>query len=461
MESASDELSQLRARLDAAERMIVEQDARIQKLLEIIDSLQRGNKRQAAPFSKGPPKPDPKPPGRKPGDSYGRHAHRAIPPHIDETYDAPLPLHCPGCSGEVIFEKIEPQYQTEIPRQPIHRQFNVHVGSCSCCRKRVQGRHRLQTSNALGAANSQIGPDAQALAVLLNKNAGLSHGKIRRFFHDAFGIGIARATPARTMLRAAVRLLPAYGEIQIAVKNSGWVVPDETGWKVGGLLQWMHVFVTEKATLYLIRPSRGFDVPREALGANYSGDMTHDGWSVYDQFYDAHHGTCNGHLLVRCNRLLETATGGAVNFPRHIKALLHAGLAVRDARDAGRLSLFKSTVLADVLTSRLKKLCGPKTHPGNERFAKFLHWNCCDVFRYLSRPNLHATNWLAEQALRPAIVNRKVWGGNRTDNGAHAQGVIASVLRTLAQNGQKALDYLAQTFRAQPGKAPQLLSPAI
>ena len=50
MESAGDELSQLRARLDAAERMIVEQDARIQKLLEIIDSLRRGNKRQAAPF---------------------------------------------------------------------------------------------------------------------------------------------------------------------------------------------------------------------------------------------------------------------------------------------------------------------------------------------------------------------------------------------------------------------------
>lgn len=150
------------------------------------------------------------------------------------------------------------------------------------------------------------------------------------------------------MLRAALRLLPAYGEIQIAVKNSDWVVSDETGWKVGGLLQWLHVFVTDKATLYLIRPSRGFDVPHEALGADYAGDMTHDGWSVYEQFYAAHHGACNGHLLVRCNRLLETATGGAVNFPRRIKALLHAGLAVRDARNAGHISLFKSAVQGKV-----------------------------------------------------------------------------------------------------------------
>jgi hypothetical protein len=165
------------------------------------------------------------------------------------------------------------------------------------------------------------------------------------------------------MLRAAQRLLPAYGEIQISVKSSDWTVPDETGWKVGGLLQWLHVFVTEKATLYLIRPSRGFDVAEEALGSDYSGDMTHDGWSVYPQFYAAQHGTCNGHLFVRCNRLLETATGGAVNFPRRIKALLQAGLAVRDARDAGRISHFKSTVFAGVLTSRLENYAARRRIP--------------------------------------------------------------------------------------------------
>jgi hypothetical protein len=70
-----------------------------------------------------------------------------------------------------------------------------------------------------------------------------------------------------------------------------------------------------------------------------------------------------------------------VNFPRQIKALLHAGLADRDARDAGHITLFKSAVLADVLTQRLKKQCAPKTHLGNERLAKFLHWNRHDVFR--------------------------------------------------------------------------------
>ena len=50
-------------------------EARIAKL----EALARGAKRQAAPFSKGPPKSDPKPPGRKSGEDYGTHHRRALP----------------------------------------------------------------------------------------------------------------------------------------------------------------------------------------------------------------------------------------------------------------------------------------------------------------------------------------------------------------------------------------------
>jgi transposase len=36
------------------------------------------------------------------------------------------------------------------------------------------------------------------------------------------------------------------------------------------------------------------------------------------------------------------------------------------------------------------------------------------LFTFLNRPGLEATNWRAEQAFRPMVVARKVWGGNRT-----------------------------------------------
>ena len=46
--------------------------ALIRRLQEEIERLKRSGQRSAAPFSKGEPKRDPKPPGRKPGQGYFR-----------------------------------------------------------------------------------------------------------------------------------------------------------------------------------------------------------------------------------------------------------------------------------------------------------------------------------------------------------------------------------------------------
>jgi len=58
--------------------------------------------------------------------------------------------------------------------------------------------------------------------------------------------------------------------------------------------------------------------------------------------------------------------------------------------------------------------------------------------------------------MRPAVVNRKVWGGNRTWLGARAQGVLLSALRTLGQRGQDVLQWFS-LLRRTPGA---LLLPA-
>jgi transposase len=61
---------------------------------------------------------------------------------------------------------------------------------------------------------------------------------------------------------------------------------------------------------------------------------------------------------------------------------------------------------------------------------------------------MSATNWEAEQALRPAVVNRNVWGGNRTAAGAQAQGIVTPVLQTCKQQAKSALDVVSQALRS-------------
>ena len=91
----------------AENQQLRERNARLEQtvreLLTRIDELERSAKRQAAPFSKGQPKQNPKKPGRKSGDKHGPHAHRESPSpaRVDETLDAALPDHCPHCGGDL------------------------------------------------------------------------------------------------------------------------------------------------------------------------------------------------------------------------------------------------------------------------------------------------------------------------------------------------------------------------
>ena len=424
-----------------------------QRLRQLLEEAQRAGKRQAAPFSKGKSKRRPKKPGRKPGDDYGTKAHRPMPKpdQVDETHEAPLPDSCPDCGGPVDETDVQQQYQVEIPRQPIHRQFNVHIGQCRCCQRRVQGRHALQTSDALGAAASQLGPDVQAAVVDLNKNAGLSHGKVAQTLHNLFGISLTRGGSAHTVLRAGRRCQTVYDAIRQSVRQSAWVVPDETGWRVGGLLAWLHAFVGEHATAYEVDPTRSHAPAERLLGRDYAGTLVRDGWSPYDRFEDARHQQCVQHILRRCGELLETATRAAVRFPRRVAALLRQGLALRDRHAAGQVGDHGLAVARGRLQKELEAAVFPsKTHPANERLARHLWNHIGQFFTFLRTPGLDATNWRAEQAIRFGVILRKVWGGNRTWAGAKAQAVLMSVWRTCWQQGRTALDCLSAILRGRP-----------
>jgi transposase len=68
-----------------------------------------------------------------------------------------------------------------------------------------------------------------------------------------------------------------------------------------------------------------------------------------------------------------------------------------------------------------------------------------------------STNWRAEQALRPAIVNRKSWGGNRSWAGAHTQVITMSVIRTTRQQQADPVELMAAAQRDRTPTASELL----
>jgi transposase len=424
--------------------------AEVARLRADLGVARRAGKRQAAPFRKGPPKPNPKRPGRKPGDQHGAHAHRPPPPpeDITEALEAPLPDACPHCRGPVLPTEVAHQYQTDLPRQPVRRQFNVHIGQCRQCGRRVQGRHPLQTSDALGAAASQVGPDAQAAIVTLNKEAGLSHGKVAACLGTLLGLELTRGASAQIVLRAADRLQPAYAEVREATRQAEQLAVDETGWRVGGRPAWLHAWVSDQATCYAIDRRRSADALEEVIGRDWGGVLLHDGFTSYDRFTGAIHQQCVAHLLRRARELLERATRGAVRFPRQVVELFTGAVHLRNEYRAGRVAAAVWDAARDEYELRLLPLLAGRRAGANRALANHLWHHFPSWFTFLTDATVEATNWPAEQAIRPAVVNRKVWGGNRTEAGAQAQGVLTSVLRTCKQQAKQALDFVSQTLRA-------------
>jgi len=447
-------------RLHQQMERLEEENKRLRKELE---AAQRAARRQAAPFSRGRPKGQPKAPGRKPGAAYGQHHRRPVPDHVDEEIQVAIPEQCPDCGGPLTLERLEPQYQEEIVRRTWVRRFHIPICRCAQCHHRVQGRHPLQTSDALGAAAVQVGPEAVTLGVLMNKSLGLPHADAAAILKQGFALRMSRGGICRAIQRVARKAEATWHALRDAARRSALAHMDETGWRVEAQLHWLWAVVTEQVTFCEIRPGRGFAEAAEILGADYAGWLIHDGLQLYYKFLKAAHQSCVAHLIRRCRDLAEVAPAGRplgrARFPLAVKQMLEQGLALRDRYLDHEISLHGLWTATGRLEAKLDRLLARNYRdPANRRLAKHLRHERPYLFTYLYCPGLvDATNNLAERVMRALVVIRKNWGGNRTENGARAQAVLTSVLCTARQQDQDVFALLTDLLRSPQPKLLDLL----
>jgi transposase len=454
-----EERDQARRQSEQLEKENQQFQEEIKRLRKELEAAQRASRRQAAPFSRGKPKSHPKCPGRKSGAAHGQHHRRPIPDRVDEEITVSAPAECPACGGPLTVERVESQYQEEIVRRTWVRLFHVPVCRCVQCEQRVQGRHPLQTSDALGAAAVQVGPEAVTLGVLMNKSQGLPHADAAAILQQGFGLTMSRSGICRAIQRVARKAEATWHALRGAARRSALAHMDETGWKVEAQLRWLWAVVTEQVTFCEILPGRGFAEAAAILGTEYAGWLIHDGWAVYYKFLKAAHQSCVAHLIRRCRDLAEVATPSAARFPLAVKQLLEEGLALRDRYVEQQISLRGLWTATGRLEAKLDRLLA-RTYrePANRRLAKHLRHERPYLFTFLYCPGLvDATNNLAERVMRMLVVIRKNWGGNRTENGARAQAILTSVLCTARQQDRDVFELLTDLLRSRQPKLLDIL----
>jgi transposase len=216
---------------------------------------------------------------------------------------------------------------------------------------------------------------------------------------------------------------------------------------VGGQPAWLHPRVGDDLTCYVISPRRSADALQAVIGIDWDGVLIHDSFASYDRFRAACHQQCLAHPLRRAHDLEAVQTGAARRLPRQLIELFQGALAVRAAYVAGEGDATLLQVAYERYVDEVQALTErPRSNAAKETLARHVWVHAAQWFQFLIDPSIPATNDRGEQALRPAVVNRKVWGGNRTEAGAEAQGVVTSVLQTCKQQVVSAVDYIRDTL---------------
>lgn len=433
------------AERDRLRRRLEGQQHEVDRLKAELEEARRAAKRQAAPFARNrrKPKDQHKPSGRKRGHAP---ANRPAPARVDEEILVPLDA-CPDCKGAVEdVRDLAPQIVIDLPRiiELLVRRFHMQSGWCPKCRKRVRSRHAEQCSQANGAAGVQLGPRLLSLAVDLKHRVGVPFRKIAGLFDLLFQLHVSAGALVRAEQRVTSRCEPSYGALIEVVRRAPVVGIDETGWYITWAPKkpWLWVFTSRAppVTLFVIRQSRGGDVPRSILGDKFDGAIVIDGWAGYDCL-DCRKGQCNGHFLRRCRELLEVQKQGAARFPHAVERLIIDAIHAKDL--AWELAPEDRIAVAEQFRGQLAALLdGHVTEPANRRFAQHLRRHAGEVFTFLEVPGLEPTNNDSEREIRPAVLIRKISAGNRSDAGAHSHEVLASLSRTAERNGKRLPDLL-------------------
>ncbi len=260
--------------------------------------------------------------------------------------------------------------------------------------------------------------------------------------NDAFGLSVSRSGWCQADQKLARTARPVYEELLEAIRQCSVVNADETGWRIGTLSAWLWVFAHRDLTVYTIRANRSSDVVLDMLGIQFAGILTSDGFLAYDdrRLKDWLKQKCLSHLLKDLKEMDETKKGRALHFARQATRLLQEALALKRQKPTLPPRTFSRQ--ARSLETQLDRLIAKSrrfSDPDNARFAKRLRKHRPHLLRFLYVDDLEPTNNLAERMLRPAVITRKTNGCNRTQDGATAHSILASVL-----------GHLSPTFHSSP-----------
>jgi len=460
----------LRRELNALKLQHASTVAELQKLQSELQHLRQENAllaqrvadltAQVAP--KSPPsfvKPNtPRKRHKKPGRPLGHPAAlRPLPASIDVHQPVPLPIDpqgqvcCPHCYTQLSdVEEHERLVEDLIPAQTLTTCYHTSSGYCPHCRKRVESRAEEQPP-AADLPHGQLGLNALATAAVMRVCYRLPMRQITRLFLQLPGLKVCPGAISKQLQRMGGWLEDQYDRLQLVLRAAGVVHADETGWRTDGHNGYLWTLTNAQHTLFHVDRSRSGKVIADLLGEGFAagnGTLVSDFYSAYDRL-GGWQQKCLTHLLRELREVVKRRPELKDHaFFRRCKRLVQQMLKLKKRREELTPEQYQHQV--QLLEKRLAELAQQTWDDADAdrltgRLAKYRQ----QLTTFLHRPEVDGTNNAAERALRPAVVMRKITGGSRSQAGAAAWSILASVMRTAEQQGKDVVQTIKTLLKAQ------------
>jgi transposase len=445
--------------------MIGQLTARIQ---ELEDQLAKNSSNSGKPPSSDGLKKKPVPKSlrqkgqRQTGGQPGHAGHTlemvSEPAHIEVHRLA----HCPQCDHDLSAAQVldvERRQVFDVPPVVIEvTEHQVPVVCCPHCQTRVTAAFPADVTQPV-----QYGARLKAQAVYLNGYQLLPVARTCEVFEDLYGHRPSEAFVLSATGALHEQLDPALRVIRDQIVQAEVVHADESGLRVEGKLNWLHVLATERLTHYAVHPKRGQVAMRDiGLLDEYQGRAIHDALAAYFQFDNCTHALCNAHHLRELRFVTEQYqqnwAGEIAQLLLDIKAevaqtveamsLPPDRLAYYEARFDHLLQVgFEANPPPEAppATKRGRKKQSP---PKNllDRLSKYK----AETLAFMHDFRVPFDNNLAERDLRMIKVKQKVSGTFRTRSGAEIFCDIRSYISTVRKQGQNVLSALHDALLACP-----------
>lgn len=393
----------------------------------------------------------PKTKGNNQGGQYG---HQGKTLKRAENPDQVIVHHAQKCqrcqrqfSASEVEQIVSNRQVFEIP-EPRIEVIEHQVGMISCCGETYYGEFPRGVEKAV-----QYGERIKGLAVMLNVEYRMPIEQIKKLVHQLYASSFNQSTVLNAMRECFANLEPIQERIKGEILASETVHLDETGVRVEGKLNWMHVASNERWTHLFVHQKRGSEALRseKSVIKDYRGRAVHDCYSSYFQFEGCQHILCNAHLLRELERLKEAGSRWGKLMQRLIYRMYEASW--RGQQELKHRARWEQ-LYERICQAGEREEPPPKKGKKGRKKSSFgrnllnrLRKYRAGILEYAFSAEVPFTNNQAERDLRNVKVKQKISNSFRKTEGAENYARIQGFVSTLRKQQMNVFQELVNVFK--------------